>query len=347
MPRGLFAPQPIKILEEVQPVTRLLLLAWISTLLIQAEVKPALPPTRTAQLALELQEQGHYDESVRLFKEALVSTAPGSYDEARLLNRLGSTYQDLGNYFEADRAYRHSLRILRTAGPEAHDLTASTLNNLGSLYVNTGKLESARQALREALEIREELTIVEDGAGWSSVAPLLSNLGGVERELGAYDRAVELYQRSLSICRREGCGGSFQEAAILNNLSATCHDRGDFNEAAALLEEALEIWDSPLRRDHPIVGAALTNLAAIRLEQDRPEAAAAVEEGLRILNLTLPENHPRIGAGLSVYSKVLRQTGHRRAARRVRKQAQATLSRNRSENMLDHTIDISALRKPR
>ena len=329
-------------------MTRLLLTACVAISLIRAEIKPIPPSSDLVRLALEDQEQGRYEEAVRLLDEALESTPSGSVDEARLANRLGSAHQDLGEYFEAERAYRRSLRILRTAGPEARDLTASTLNNLGALRIATGKLELARRTLRESLEIREDLIAADNGVGGSSIVPLLSNLGSVELRLGAHDRAVELYRNSLSICRREGGEGGEREAAILHNLATVYHDRGDFDQAASLIEETLEIWESTLRYDHPIVGASLTSLAAIRLEQNRLEdAEAAVERGLAILRETLPAHHPHISAGLTIYSKILRRTGRRRLARQFMKQARAAQARSQEENLLDHTVDVSELRQSR
>ncbi len=112
---------------------------------------------------------------------------------------------------------------------------------------------------------------------------LLNTMGCIYRNLGVYDEAAKLLQRSLEI-RRDVFGAHSVEAAeVLNNIGLTLRATGDNSSAMLRFQESLAIYR---RRDGSMAGeiAALVNLGLTSLvtgELDR--AAALVDESLRLI----------------------------------------------------------------
>jgi tetratricopeptide (TPR) repeat protein len=70
---------------------------------------------------------------------------------------------------------------------------------------------------------------------------------------------------------------------MLNNLARVLVRQGRYDEAAAALQDALDIAHPALGDDHQLVGIYSLDLASVQLARKQPAAAEAlVREGLRI-----------------------------------------------------------------
>jgi tetratricopeptide (TPR) repeat protein len=100
-----------------------------------------------------------------------------------------------GQYAEAERYGRLSVRIAeRELGAE--DLAvAHTLNNLGCTYEEAGKLTQAKDAYQRALAINR----AHFGSSNDQLGVNLYNVACVYHKLGRYDEAEPLYQQALDI----------------------------------------------------------------------------------------------------------------------------------------------------
>jgi tetratricopeptide (TPR) repeat protein len=312
---------------------------------IDAAWRPCRTPETTTnadavERILEARAQGRYADVARCLEAELKFLQHGTLAEAHILSYLGDAYQSLGRFLEAERAYRRCIRTCRIAGPSGQGLLAGVLNSLGSYYVETDKLGLARQTLQEALAVFKELPDQDP----ELLVSILLNLATATQWLGDFAGASDFYLHALSVCRGALGPRSRPEADLLANLATLRFAERRFDEAADTMEEALEILRASLGSSHPTVGLALTNLAAFRSAQGRlQDAETAADQALEILESTLPADHPSLAVLLEHYAWILAKTARGSQARRMRQRAREIQKTSRRENLLDHTIDVSAL----
>jgi tetratricopeptide (TPR) repeat protein len=116
-------------------------------------------------------------------------------------------------------------------------------------------------------------------------------------------------------------------ATTLNSVSHVLRDEGRYDEAAAALQDALEIARPALGRDHQLVGIYTVNLAAVLLAQRQAKAAEGLlREGLRVRALspevvpnrrrTTPDDDWSVGAIRSLHGASLLALGRYEDAER-------------------------------
>jgi CHAT domain-containing protein len=89
-------------------------------------------------------------------------------------------------------------------------------------------------------------------------------------------------------------------AMSLNSLASVLSDRGDLENAIALLLEALRIQRSCFGDEHPDVALSLNNLASLAFDfGDREEAARLLRQALAVRRKVLGDGHPDTIIGMS------------------------------------------------
>ena len=182
-----------------------------------AEEKSSASDHRLAEslnnLAAHYYRRGSYAQAEPLYRRALEvwkSAGPGvAKDEARTMNNLAALYRAKANYSEAEPLYLRALRLLE---PD----NAGVWTNLAELYRAEGNYNAAERAARKALEIFSQ------AAGPDSVASTaaLQTLAGVCEDLGRYEEAIELLERTRRIREQAYGSGHPLLATTLANESA-------------------------------------------------------------------------------------------------------------------------------
>ncbi|HEV2128703.1 MAG TPA: tetratricopeptide repeat protein [Thermomicrobiales bacterium] len=177
--------------------------------------------------------RGHVAEGARWLEQALACRDTVEIPvliEAEAVNRLGNLLLDLGKHEEAERHYRESLALYRSA--DHRDGVADELNNLGLVQLLQGRIERARSSLEESLALRR------DGGDPRALPNTLSNLGDLAIEERNYDRAESLHMEALSIRR---------EIGNLRGMALSCCSLGqvaffwkEFDRARRWFDEGLE-----------------------------------------------------------------------------------------------------------
>jgi HD-GYP domain-containing protein (c-di-GMP phosphodiesterase class II) len=120
------------------------------------------PPVRQAWAvllhyeALMRYEQGLFGQSIRLLREALAYSTPGSLESARLLDSFAVYHEHIGNFDKAIRLLKQSIDIKRTLLDQPHEL-AITCQILGRLCLLIEHLDEAQTYLLEARQRSHEL----------------------------------------------------------------------------------------------------------------------------------------------------------------------------------------------
>jgi CHAT domain-containing protein len=105
------------------------------------------------QQAIQLYNQGRYDEAINLAKEVLAirekALGPEHPDTATSLNNLAGLYETTGRYAEAEPLYKRSLAIREKVLGSDHPDTALGLNNLAFLYLDSGRLDEGYEIFKK------------------------------------------------------------------------------------------------------------------------------------------------------------------------------------------------------
>ncbi len=191
----------------------------------------------------------------------------------RLLYRQSKIEERLGGYSRALAwATRARTVLLRTDDPLAHSLAsevaawyASVLQGIGRtrasaswarLAIAEGEATENHRALADAYDVLDTLNLIlglQTGAYWEKALALfeeigaqraqqrvLGNLGAGCYAAGRWDEAMRFNERAHELAVRIGdvVSGGFD----LINMGEIAGDRGELDEAEALLRESLRVW---------------------------------------------------------------------------------------------------------
>jgi tetratricopeptide (TPR) repeat protein len=242
----------------------------------------------------DLARAGHYREAIVEFQVAIDS------DPRLALNNLGVVYGSLGQWPEAERAYRRALAL----GEDG-----TTLANLGALHLRLGHLSQAEQYFRKA----------DNPAGLAQIAQARHQ----------YAKAEELYLRA----RATG-----ESAELLHNLASLYHDTGRDPEAMPLFEKA-EARYREQNPAHPMLAIVWRHQAEIRhLQGDDQSADRLFRQSLGLCEKTLPSDHPQTGIILGAYAGFLKQTGRKRESAEVTAKACSILTKSPQALTVDSSV---------
>jgi len=207
---------------------------------------------------------GDQDRAIEAFHRALsIYRAIGeesSYLYASLYNNLALSYRELGNTGEAIRCLEQALSLIRSL-PDRRQELAITCNNLAALYHAVGDTHRAAACLDTALKEFEACPPEENvhyAAGLNSLASCLY-------AIGAYDRALDAYEKSARHTLTF-FGPNVEYAITCQNMRFVHEKLGQPIRAAAALEQALEVYEALLGPDHERTQNARTDLARLRGE---------------------------------------------------------------------------------
>ncbi|MEA3214512.1 MAG: hypothetical protein QOJ19_668 [Acidimicrobiia bacterium] len=151
----------------------------------------------------------------------------------------------------------------------------------------------ARQTARKALDICEAALGAEHPAALAHGAAL----AGVLLDLGRFEEAEELLQRTLAFFQNRNGRLHSPVAVTLAGLPGVAHARGDLAEAERRWTEALDIKTKVLGVEHPDLAITLNNLGVVRYDLGRrDDAAAAWRQSLTLLHDVTPDQPARRAA---------------------------------------------------
>jgi len=225
---------------------------------------------------------------------------------ARLMDTMGTIYENLGLYESAAQLLEMALRIRKQTLGEEHPELALSMSNLGSVMYKKGDYEGAERLSREALAIRRKLL----GNEHPDVAVSMNNLATILIDKGDYEEAEQLYREALAI-RRKVLGEPHPELALsLSNLGSLVYKKGDYGAAEQLNREALTMWRKCLGDEHPQVAVSLNNLAIVLLNKGDYESAESLyREALAMWRRFLGDEHPNVAVTLNNLATVIKHKG--------------------------------------
>ncbi|MEA5535844.1 CHAT domain-containing protein [Crocosphaera sp. XPORK-15E] len=271
---------------------------------------------RLIQQAIELYQQGKYNEAIPLAEKALAIRkkvlGDNHPDTAGSLNNLAVLYYSQGRYSEAEPLYKQALAIRKAQLGDNHPDTAQSLNNLAGLYKSQGRYAEAEPLLKEALAIRKKQ--LGDNHPHPLTATSLNNLASLYRSQGRYSEAEPLYKEALAIYKKQLGDNHPDTATILNNLALLYYSQDDIPRAMEYLTKGIEveevnlsenlnIGDEKQKRDYMGTVSKATNYSiSLNLQ-----AAPNNPEVTRLAFKTILERKGRILDVLTNSAQILRQ----------------------------------------
>jgi tetratricopeptide (TPR) repeat protein len=229
-----------------------------------------------------------FDRTLAIEEKALGADHPQVV--GNLMQRAGLR-ADMGRFAEAEADYQRALEI-RSArfGPE-HSSLIPVLEGLGGVYRGRGELRRAQQVLERAVRARET-----ESPRNPRLFSTLNELALVVDALGDAERAWELYSRSLQIVRDAYGPDHVNASAVMVNMAATAHRRGDYGEMRRLFEQVLALDEKRLGASHPYIAEDLMNLGlALYTLGQHDQAQSLLERALPTARETLGPDHFQTG----------------------------------------------------
>lgn len=198
-----------------------------------------------------------------------VQATSGDPQAGRLRVCAGYAHERLDQLQEAQRAYDEGIAIGHAS--ENQPLLAKALALRGELHYVRGAYGEALSDLKAAHDAAEAVGNVGDRR---YVLNAIANLYG---SAGEYDRAIQYYQQSLDLARKEGAGLSV--ANILYNIGVTYDKLGRHDDALSQYREVLAIHEASA--DGNEIASTLRSMAISLIKLDRPAEALSMVDRAR------------------------------------------------------------------
>ena len=262
--------------------------------------------------------------------------------QAELYQNLGTIYQKLGKFEEADSLLRASLDQRKSLFGADSPEVADSLTALGLLRSDQARLDEAGQLVQQGLEMAkrhlppnhpaiakatlafgkvlaerghydqaihalDQAVLLQSAPGVApaDLATSLSVLADAHYSAGHYEVCTPLYTRVLEMHRQIYGAGHPVIADDLGSLAAVQRDLGYYSEAERLDRQALDIVQSYYGSNHPKTAARLTALAASLMYQKKyDEAVSALERALAIQERVYGPVHPSVAETLNELGNV-------------------------------------------
>lgn len=244
-----------------------------------------------------------------------------------------------GNLEQADRVLRRALTIASRDLPPRDPRLASVHHSLGILFWRQGQLSRAEKALRLSLTMLEGSLGPDD----VDVAVVANGLAGLLTMTGRTGDAIPLFERTKAVLERR-YGPSHPDTIGATYALAVALGQSAPSKAEFMLRHAIASWRRSHPERHPHMIKFLAALATVRWAQGDSGAAGILsEQALDMSREIFGREHPYSVAQMYEHAQLLRDTGRRKEAAAVKREADRVRSSHGYEAPARHRIDILAL----
>jgi tetratricopeptide (TPR) repeat protein len=234
-----------------------------------------LAPQLLLEHSVVLHEQGEVEKAVAILK-GLVETNTGEI-KSNGLNRLAWMYIELGERREAESCLNESMQLAHQL--QLSMLEADALKGLHHLAYIESNYAKALEYNEQRLNILQQLS--NEPNAQEPIAMTYRDIGNIYREQGYYEKAMELYQKSLDIFHTIGYP-PVHTGWLKYDIGRILFELDNLKEAQKLFEEALHLF----KNIHYTHGTAhvLIELALVGIKLDSSyKAIEQIEEALVLL----------------------------------------------------------------
>lgn len=227
---------------------------------------------------------------------------------------LAVAYRDMGNYVEAEKHFKESLRTFRREVydsvnnswipadkkvPDQPNLdplatVAHILNDTAVLFINEHQLERAISFIEDSLEIRRFL-YTGNAKFKPMIAQSLTKYSEIKRALGDINAAELAINECLDICYDTVGRSSPATAAAMSSKGNVFAVKQQFREALKCYEEAATTYAGAFGKESPLVASEFLHIGRMQeMLDDTTAAVASFNKALDFTRKTLGTEHVQI-----------------------------------------------------
>ncbi len=225
--------------------------------------------------------RGNFSEASDAYDQALAlyDKLPRSeLSRAAALRELGDVRIGQARYDDAKALFEQARAATVEAAGEANPLVAKAVAGLGRVADARADHASARKHYAEAIKLVERAL----GRGHIDLAELHRDVGRSHVATDELPEAIAAHERAYQL-ELDALGEHPRVARALFELGQTRLLADDREGARADYEKALRIWEHTRGKDHPDLAFALTHLALLDLDEDKPKPAIErLERALKV-----------------------------------------------------------------
>jgi len=182
--------------------------------------------------------RGDYDAAIDAYK-SMVQGTEDMVVRARARRKSARVHWHQSNFADALKTLDTAIKTLSGDSVDVLIEQAEIYLLRGAIYEVQGSIPDAQQAIEEALSIVEKVAMNDPVKKIRANAYI--SLGGIFRNHGNYDKAIEMYEHSKALLEE------LNDKQVIGNvtylLGIVYHMKGDFKKAIDLNEESLAILE--------------------------------------------------------------------------------------------------------
>ncbi|KAL1994732.1 hypothetical protein VTN49DRAFT_919 [Thermomyces lanuginosus] len=238
--------------------------------------------------------------------------------EAELVTKVGTGFELLGQYREAEKMQRRALTTAEKELGPSHPQTLSRVNALGLILQRQGRYEEAQALHQRAVEEYEK----QLGPEHPDTLQSLNNLGLALEHRNRLQEAEEICRRAVD--RQEKILGPEHPDTIrsVNILGIVLDTEGKYDEAEEMYRRVLERLTKTLGSEHPNTLSSLRNLGGALIKLGRyDESEAMLRRALEGREKGLGMEHPDTLNSVNILAEVLQRQGRYEEAETLHRRA--------------------------
>ncbi|CAF4596095.1 unnamed protein product [Rotaria sp. Silwood2] len=205
------------------------------------------------------------------------------------MNNIGHAWYKKGDYHHALQWFDSAID-LQGQEPELTYNMAASVSNKGVLFMMDGKWQPALFAFENAAKIMAGFKMNEE------LANVLSNMGAIKAQLGEYEAALNLYQRTSEALRAADVPDDHLSVAENEMKIAFVYiHQAKWKDALETLHKVKEIRERILPASHVDMGRTWFTIGLVlRSQQHYNEALQYMKRALTIYERSYSGGHPQI-----------------------------------------------------
>jgi serine/threonine-protein kinase len=221
--------------------------------------------------------------------------------QAELYQTLGTLYENLGKFDEADRLLNSALSERRSLFGPDHPQVAESLVALGLLRDEQAQLPEAERLVREGLAMTKRHLPPDHPA----VARATTALGKVLADHGSYDAAISTLEEAVRLQSSKG-RPTPESTASLYELASAHFAAGHYEISQSLNERLLPLYRQTYGERHPRVAETLMTLGEIQHDLGHyPEAEKFERQALEMIQAWYGKDSPEAATDLTIFARTL------------------------------------------
>ena len=229
--------------------------------------------------------------------------------EASIREKLGETYQKLGDYNAAEPQLERTYQIRREHLGQKNQDTLTSMSHLGSLYFLQARYDEAEPLLVKAWQTKR-LVLGEEHPDTLASAIQVAYLSflGVSSSVAPNDKAVEdLFVKTREAARRVLGDEHSVTLEATGGLATLYYGLARYEEAEPLCASGLEVTQRVLSEEHDVTLGFMNLMAMLHCQRGRyGQGTTLVTRALQIGERLLGKEHPATVQSMFVLGELYR-----------------------------------------